>query len=432
MQTIEDLYFYFQGIILFQVAFFGMLYLITLRKEIIYYCLFILFGAFYFFWNAPGTFFRISESQFFETDIYVNINIFFVLAGNLFYLKFIQEIFPTNTKYYKLLFNISFASLPVLFLCFITFPLLGISRTIIFYTSNLISIPIGLFIVYQNWKSRSLYKLLVSYGILCNIAGICLTVFWISRYNKGIRVISLDEFPLFFLRIGMLADIFFYQLAILRRWYDQEKEFLTNELNSKLEMANIKNEIFRELHDEIGTTLSKINLQSYMAGKKLSSAGFDAKPVFSAIHESAVEMTEKIQNMLNEGSTIHEDIKLYDDIEKYAITMCATKNINLNVSGVSFSELHLSAKQKYELHLVCKEAINNAVKYSHCANLKILFEPSGANQLISIKDDGIGFDTNVFRYGKGIKNMKYRTDMVGGELKIISEINLGTEIRILV
>jgi len=84
--AIENFYLFFQGILLFQVLFFGVLFLLTRRKEIFYYSLMTFVTSVYFFLNAPDTFFNIDEIIIFNAAWYSYINFALLLSMMLLYL----------------------------------------------------------------------------------------------------------------------------------------------------------------------------------------------------------------------------------------------------------------------------------------------------------------------------------------------------------
>ena len=92
-RTIEIFYLLFQGALVFQVLFFGVLYFITGKKDILYYSLFLFFAAVYFFVNAPYTFFGIPEETIWASAWYDHVNTPLIIVENLFYLLFLKAFF---------------------------------------------------------------------------------------------------------------------------------------------------------------------------------------------------------------------------------------------------------------------------------------------------------------------------------------------------
>ena len=78
--------------------------------------------------------------------------------------------------------------------------------------------------------------------------------------------------------------------------------------------------------------------------------------------------------------------------------------------------------------MICKEAVNNAIKYSGCRNLSLALHREDHHITISIIDDGKGFNLLQDFDGNGLKNMKARAKEIKAELKLNSEKGKGTSV----
>jgi len=98
-------------------------------------------------------------------------------------------------------------------------------------------------------------------------------------------------------------------------------------------------------------------------------------------------------------------------------------------------------QQRNNIYLICKEAINNAIKYSECHHLNFALRNYDHRFQIDIRDDGKGFDadqvdTNGITTGdehlggNGIKNMNARAIDMKANLYIHSTINEGTTVQL--
>ena len=76
--------------------------------------------------------------------------------------------------------------------------------------------------------------------------------------------------------------------------------------------------------------------------------------------------------------------------------------------------------------------INNAVKYAEASAINVNISKIEDKMLISIKDDGKGFDKDQVNLGNGINNMKKRADDVKAQLSIQSNVGQGTVISLVV
>lgn len=84
------------------------------------------------------------------------------------------------------------------------------------------------------------------------------------------------------------------------------------------------------------------------------------------------------------------------------------------------------------LYLICKEAINNSVKYSGGKNLKVHFSNPARNILrVMVTDDGAGFNPEAGAEGNGLRNMKYRATLLNAVLEIASEPGKGTVVSLM-
>ncbi|MBW8034966.1 MAG: hypothetical protein FVQ79_04845 [Planctomycetes bacterium] len=102
-------------------------------------------------------------------------------------------------------------------------------------------------------------------------------------------------------------------------------------------------------------------------------------------------------------------------------------------------ELHTDEKAKplaedisILLFKAVREVLVNIIKYANAANVRVDFRRSGANIVISIQDDGVGFnvdESNINKSGGfGLFNIRERLDYVGGKLSIASAPGMGTTV----
>jgi len=90
----------------------------------------------------------------------------------------------------------------------------------------------------------------------------------------------------------------------------------------------------------------------------------------------------------------------------------------------------MDMQKRSNIYLICKEAINNAIKYSGCNNLSFALLQKDHHISISIVDDGKGFNTQNDFDGNGLKNMKSRAKEIKAELRLDSEKARGTSISL--
>jgi signal transduction histidine kinase len=436
-QAIELFYLFFEGIMLFQVIFFGMIYFISKRKDVLYYSLLNLISGIYFFLNAPDTFLGINEDVVFNSPVYLYVNFAIFLAMIFTYLVFLREIFSDTClqyNYVRKIYSVTFYSIPALYLLFVLFAYSGWPTNIIFYTGHLINGPFCTVILLLNFRQKG-YRKLIIYGMIVIFICVNITVGLTMRYNAGNNATVFDKYPLAIIKIGMLIDILLFQLALLRRWNEQEKQLAIEKLQSQLEVEKFRNKISAELHDDIGSTLSGISMYSHMADGLLQSNDYSkAKDAVNVIKKSANDIVHKLGDLvwaINPDKDSME--KMLERIEQYGIEMCRAKNIQFHFS-YNLNNLRKEPGMDVRQHifLLVKEAINNAVKYSGA--LVIKFEAILENEVlkISVTDNGTGFNRSDTANGNGLGNMQKRADAVGAVLSIQSPVGEGTAVELMI
>jgi signal transduction histidine kinase len=118
-------------------------------------------------------------------------------------------------------------------------------------------------------------------------------------------------------------------------------------------------------------------------------------------------------------------IKVKDNFEE----ILSYSNILLHFGNLDFLEkVKLPMDYRKNLYLIFKEAMNNSVKHSSCSNIWVEAKQEGKFLIITLKDDGKGFNTSIDSGGNGLLNMRERAKTLKGQIKIESLENKGTEI----
>ena len=87
-------------------------------------------------------------------------------------------------------------------------------------------------------------------------------------------------------------------------------------------------------------------------------------------------------------------------------------------------------KTKIHIYRMLQECMQNIYKHANANRIKISFQLKNNVILITIEDDGSGFNVNKARKGIGLKNIDSRVNDVGGKAEVFSKIGVGTKIKI--
>jgi signal transduction histidine kinase len=91
----------------------------------------------------------------------------------------------------------------------------------------------------------------------------------------------------------------------------------------------------------------------------------------------------------------------------------------------------ISSQTRHNLSMAVKEAVHNVIKHARASEVVIHIELDGATLLVSVQDDGCGFQVSEqAASGNGLTNMKRRLEEIGGTCVVESEPGKGTTLRL--
>lgn len=189
----------------------------------------------------------------------------------------------------------------------------------------------------------------------------------------------------------------------------------------------------RDLHDDIGSTLSSINIISNMVLRN-ETLNQDEK-----LKSSIEKINDRSQRLLDNMSDIVWCINPENDtmqevlarMRQYATTLLEAKRIDYTIDFPSDNaDFKFTLDAKNNMYLIFKEAVNNLSKYSGCtqANISLTFDDKNIH--LKIEDNGNGFNEEEIKHRGGLSNMQHRATEIKGAISINSVIENGTVIEL--
>lgn len=210
------------------------------------------------------------------------------------------------------------------------------------------------------------------------------------------------------------------------RRYRKKKK---NERDHALVMQ--KHAISRDLHDEVGATLSGIAMYSHMAKTQLKDNANPAiKNSIDIILRHSNEMVSKLNDIVWLMNTGNDNLQqLIQRLEDYAIQMAAVKKIKVksNIKEDNY-KLILPPETRRNIYLLFKEAINNAVKYSNATVFEFTIKDEAKGITIVFADNGTGYDLENAKRGNGLKNMASRAEEINAQYEYCTMAGKGTKV----
>ena len=213
-----------------------------------------------------------------------------------------------------------------------------------------------------------------------------------------------------------------------------KKDSEMNALIAKTEaILEERNRLARELHDDIGSSMSSVNIYAEVALREMKNNPEKSKFAIEKQKKQISTINENISDLIwaiyskNESFT-----NLFERIRDFAFDILNSSNIHFEfLFDERLNNLILKPDAKKNLLLIVKEFINNSLKYSSAGKIQIKFSMLSADEFqLTIEDNGTGFNINSVRKGNGIDSFYKRAESMNAVIEYNSIVGNGTYLKI--
>jgi signal transduction histidine kinase/ligand-binding sensor domain-containing protein len=189
--------------------------------------------------------------------------------------------------------------------------------------------------------------------------------------------------------------------------------------------------IARDLHDDLGASLTEISMLAGMAAEESTAAARGCLEEIAAKTQAAVGTLDEIVWAVNPR---HDTLaSLADYVAAFAGEFLAAAGLALRLDVARpLPALPLAADRRHSLFLALREALNNVVKHAHATEVRLRLQTEGGRIVVEIEDDGCGFARAAAGGGEGLGNLQARLAEAGGTCQIESTPGRGTSVRLTV
>jgi two-component system, NarL family, sensor histidine kinase UhpB len=187
--------------------------------------------------------------------------------------------------------------------------------------------------------------------------------------------------------------------------------------------------VARELHDEIGQTLTAVAIE----------AGRAARGDPALAPPALLDLADGVRDSLDEVRRIARELRpeALDDLGlvNALIALCtrAGANESVRVTRDLQTELPpLSQEVELVIYRVAQEALTNTLRHSAARAVTVSLTADAESVTLRVNDDGTGMPAQLPADTAGIAGMRERTLLVGGVLSIGSSAGGGTEVQLMV
>ena len=187
--------------------------------------------------------------------------------------------------------------------------------------------------------------------------------------------------------------------------------------------------ISRELHDEVGQSLSALLMEAGNAAASVPPDSAIVRRHVDSIKKLAEASVNVIRNMtLLLRPSMLDDFGLVPALEWQAREVSKRTGLRVHVSaGDGAAELPDALKTC--IYRVVQEALHNCARHSQARSVKVVVEQEPSRILLTVEDDGHGFDARRVR-GLGLVGMEERVNHLGGSFAVRSHPGEGTKVAV--
>ena len=195
-------------------------------------------------------------------------------------------------------------------------------------------------------------------------------------------------------------------------------------------MERIRARIATDLHDDIGSTLSQISILSEVASRDIDEPkSIDSLQEIAGLSRQSMEaMSDIVWAIDPEQDRVEQ---LAHRMRRFASDLSTGDGVRVNFQGpTEETGLDLDAEMRRQVFLIFKESLHNALRHSGCKNLYVDFHAGDGRMVLTVKDDGRGFDSAKVMPGLGLVSMEQRARLLGGKVIVNSAPGEGTLIEV--
>ncbi len=242
-------------------------------------------------------------------------------------------------------------------------------------------------------------------------------------------VIPVEDLPVNPVLIGSSLEAFIFSIGLT---YQVKKIYTERNLLS-LSMARQQKELLkayvegtekergriaRELHDDIGSRLG--SLKRFIDSKERNE---ELEKQIDIICRDVRTMSHQLSPPSIHVSGLRQLVQqVIDETRKQT-------NIQIEAQYYDLPDL-LSGEMVHHIFRIVQEGLNNTLKHAQATEVDLQFFVHDDELVLTIEDNGRGFDTSKHAGGIGIQNMRVRTESLNGIIEISSMIGNGTSIMI--
>jgi len=227
--------------------------------------------------------------------------------------------------------------------------------------------------------------------------------------------------------IGAIHDI--TKQKVLEEKLEQEIKLKGKQIAEATEEAREteRSDIGKELHDNVNQLLGASRLYLSIAKQ----GGVNSEMYFTRSSQYTLTAIEEIRKLTKVLTTdVIANLGLSESIENIVRDTMEINPIKITCLMKSFTENSVNDKFKLNVFRIIQEQLNNILKHARAAKVTLSLLQNKESIILSISDNGVGFDTGKKHSGIGVDNIKSRAASYNGTADFVSQPGKGCTLTV--
>jgi two-component system, NarL family, sensor histidine kinase UhpB len=184
--------------------------------------------------------------------------------------------------------------------------------------------------------------------------------------------------------------------------------------------------VARELHDEVGQTLTGVMLQVEGLAGEIPEA---LREQLDELRETARHGTEEVRRIVRQlRPEALEDLGLQSALAALATAFGEQSGVRIERRLQDVPPL--TAEVELVVYRVAQEALTNVARHANATEVELRLQHADGHIMLTVRDNGRGLESDAVRSSHGILGMRERAMLVGAQLTITSPTSGGTEVQL--
>ena len=270
------------------------------------------------------------------------------------------------------------------------------------------------------------------------LAGLWLValVGFFSRYRRHGR--DLDSWMCLAATLALFADLHLVLTPVVSSDYVLQGDFLRllayglllvgvwraiSEAEFGRAVADERARVAREIHDGLAQYLFAISTQVSML-----ESGAPLEQVLPRLKRASTSAQQEARFAVLALSSAGGSARFDSALRRYVEVLTADGAIDVELDVDP--QVRLAPDEQIEVFRIVQEGLGNARRHADAEHVEVSISQRNGRRVVSVRDDGVGFDEETAAAGQGLENMRLRAEAIEGHLNLRSSTGRGTAIEV--